>query len=37
MARTASRATSGSTSRRERRVREVHDRIVAAATARLAA
>src|SRR5262245_14825539 len=37
MARTASPATSGSTSRRERRVREVHDRILAAATERFAA
>src|SRR5262249_17794139 len=38
MARTASRAASGSgsTSRRERRVREVHDRIVAAARERFA-
>ncbi len=37
MARTASRATPESTSSRERRVREVHDRIVAAATEQLAA
>jgi AcrR family transcriptional regulator len=37
MARTASPATSESISRRERRVREVHDRIVAAARERFAA
>src|SRR5262245_26047554 len=37
MAGTASRATSGSTSRRERRVREVHDRIVRAAMERFTA
>src|SRR5262245_63916707 len=37
MARTAARATSESTSRRERRVREVHDRIVASATELFAA
>ncbi len=37
MPRMASRVTSESTSRRERRVREVHDRIVAAATERFAA
>jgi len=36
MARTASRATPQFTSRRERRVREVHDRIVGAATERFA-
>ena len=37
MARTAARATPESTSRRERRVREVHDRILAVATERFAA
>jgi AcrR family transcriptional regulator len=37
MARTASRVTPQSTSRRERRVREVHDRIVSAAMERFAA
>jgi len=37
MARAASRATSESTSRRERRVREVHDRILNAAMERFAA
>src|SRR5262249_15784741 len=37
MVRAASRATSETTSRRERRVREVHDRIVGAARERFAA